>query len=164
MLRSSQVTDLLGSKHLVPSHPILRSSCSHLSICIVLGHSSMFSSSVDSSLPLGAFSDPLTPNFTGQVGPLFCPFTFHNHCPCHTLIFCSFLKITWSTERSRAKANRVLPRECTGHSKHPLPTPSSREDSTHGHHQMVDTKIRLIIFFVAKDGEALYSQQKKTRS
>ena len=28
----------------------------------------------------------------------------------------------WSTERSRAKANRVLPRECTGHSKHPLTT------------------------------------------
>ena len=28
----------------------------------------------------------------------------------------------WSTKRSRAKANRVLPREFTGHSKHPLPT------------------------------------------
>ena len=28
----------------------------------------------------------------------------------------------WSTEWSRAKANRVLPRERTGHSKHPLPT------------------------------------------
>ena len=28
----------------------------------------------------------------------------------------------WSTEWSRANANRVLPRECTGHSKHPLPT------------------------------------------
>ena len=28
----------------------------------------------------------------------------------------------WSTEWNRAKANRVLPRECTGHSKHPLPT------------------------------------------
>ena len=28
----------------------------------------------------------------------------------------------WSMEWSRAKANRVLPRECTGHSKHPLPT------------------------------------------
>ena len=28
---------------------------------------------------------------------------------------------------------------------------------------MVDTEIRLIIFFAAKDGEALYSQQKKTR-
>jgi len=28
----------------------------------------------------------------------------------------------WSTEWSRAKANRVLPRELTGHTKHPLPT------------------------------------------
>ena len=27
----------------------------------------------------------------------------------------------WSTEWSRAKANRVLPKERTGHSKHPLP-------------------------------------------
>ena len=27
----------------------------------------------------------------------------------------------WSIGRSRAKANRVLPRECAGHSKHPLP-------------------------------------------
>ena len=35
------------------------------------------------------------------------------------------------------------------------------KDSTHGHHQMVNTEIRLIIFFAAKDGEALYSQQKQ---
>ena len=28
----------------------------------------------------------------------------------------------WSTERSRAKANRVLSRECTGNNKHSLPT------------------------------------------
>ena len=28
----------------------------------------------------------------------------------------------WSTEKSRAKANRVLPRELNGHSKHSLPT------------------------------------------
>ena len=28
----------------------------------------------------------------------------------------------WSTKRSRSKANRVLPRERTGNSKHPLPT------------------------------------------
>ena len=28
----------------------------------------------------------------------------------------------WNTERRRAKANRVLPREYTGHNKHPLPT------------------------------------------
>ena len=32
---------------------------------------------------------------------------------------------------------------------------------THGHQQMVNTKIRLIIFFAAKDGEALYCQQKQ---
>ena len=45
-----------------------------------------------------------------------------------------------------------------------IATPSfhnRREDSTHGHHQMVNTEIRLIIFFAAKDGEALYSQQKQ---
>ena len=28
----------------------------------------------------------------------------------------------WSTKQSRSKANRVLPRERTGHSKYPLPT------------------------------------------
>ena len=32
---------------------------------------------------------------------------------------------------------------------------NKREDSTHGHHQMVYTEIRLIIFSAAKDGEAL---------
>ena len=30
-----------------------------------------------------------------------------------------------------------------------------QRDSTHGHHQMVNTELRLIIFFAAKDGEAL---------
>ena len=34
---------------------------------------------------------------------------------------------------------------------------------SHGHHQMVNTEIRLIIFFAVKDGEALYSQQKQDR-
>ena len=38
---------------------------------------------------------------------------------------------------------------------------NTREDSTHGHHQMVNTEIRLIIFFAAKVGETLYSQQKQ---
>ena len=46
-----------------------------------------------------------------------------------------------------------------GHSKHPLPT--TPEKTTHGHHQMVNTEIRLILFFAAKDGVALYSQQKQ---
>ena len=35
---------------------------------------------------------------------------------------------------------------------------NTREDSTHGHHQMVNTEIRLILFFAAKDGEALYNE------
>ena len=35
------------------------------------------------------------------------------------------------------------------------------KDSTYGHHQMVNSEIRLIVFVVAKDGEALYSQQKQ---
>ena len=35
----------------------------------------------------------------------------------------------WSTKRSRAKANSVLSRECTGHSKHPLST--TQEVSPH---------------------------------
>ena len=38
---------------------------------------------------------------------------------------------------------------------------NTREDSTHGHHQMVNTEIILIIFFAVKDGEALYRQQKQ---
>ena len=38
---------------------------------------------------------------------------------------------------------------------------NTRGDSIHGHDQMVNTEIRLIIFFAAKDGEALYSQQKQ---
>jgi len=49
--------------------------------------------------------------------------------------------------------------EHTYHSKDPLPT--TREDSTHALHQMVNTEIRLIIFFAAKDEEALYSQRKQ---
>ena len=52
-----------------------------------------------------------------------------------------------------AKANRVLPREHTGHSKHPLPT--TQDTTLH-----MDI-LRLIIFFSAKDGAALYSQQKQ---
>ena len=55
----------------------------------------------------------------------------------------------------------VLPREHTGHSK--PPSNNTRDNSTYEHHQMVNTKIRLIIFFAAKNGDALYSQQKQDR-
>ena len=48
----------------------------------------------------------------------------------------------------QGKSNKLLPRECTGHSKNPLPT--TQEKTLH-----MDI-IRLIIFFAAKDGEALY--------
>jgi len=37
---------------------------------------------------------------------------------------------------------------------------NTRDDSTHGHQQMVNTEI---IFFAVEDGEALYSQQKQDR-
>ena len=46
-------------------------------------------------------------------------------------------------------------------SQQTLSSNNTREDSIHRHHQMVNTEIRLIIFFAAKDGEALYSQQKQ---
>ena len=38
---------------------------------------------------------------------------------------------------------------------------NTREDCTHRPHQNVNTEIILIIFFAAKDGESLYSQQKQ---
>ena len=38
---------------------------------------------------------------------------------------------------------------------------NTRKDSTHGYHQMLNPKIRLITLFVAKDGKALCSQQKQ---
>ena len=38
---------------------------------------------------------------------------------------------------------------------------NTRLDFTHGHHQMVNTKVKLFTFFVAEDGEAMYSQQKQ---
>ena len=67
----------------------------------------------------------------------------------------------WNPEWSRAKTSRVLPRKHTGHSNtRENSSNNTRENSTHGHHQMVNTEIRLIIFSAAKDG-ALYSQQKQ---
>ena len=100
----------------------------------------------------------------------FLELTPHKRCPFHYRgLECKSRKsrnswnnrqiCPWSTEWSRAKANRVLPREHTGYTKHPLPT--TQEDSTHGHHLLINTEIRLIILFAAKYGEALYRQQKQ---
>ena len=38
-------------------------------------------------------------------------------------------------------------------------TKKTHQSYTHGRHRMVNTEIRLIILFAAKDGEALYTQQ-----
>ena len=38
---------------------------------------------------------------------------------------------------------------------------NTRENSTHGHDRIVNTEIRLIIFFATTDGEALYSHLKQ---
>ena len=54
---------------------------------------------------------------------------------------------------------RVLSRECTGHSKHPLPL--TQEMTPNMDIMMVNIEIRLIIFFPAEDGETLYSHQKQ---
>ena len=60
----------------------------------------------------------------------------------------------------QAKADRALPRKLTGHSKHPLST--KQEMTLHMGITRWSTEIRLIIFFAAKDGEALL-QSVKTR-
>ena len=38
---------------------------------------------------------------------------------------------------------------------------NTRDNFTHGHHQMVNIKIKLILLFVAKGGEAVQSQKKQ---
>ena len=54
----------------------------------------------------------------------------------------------------------VLPREHTGHRKHPLQT--TQEMTLHmGITRWVNTEIRLIIFFAAEDGNVLHSGQKQ---
>ena len=68
-------------------------------------------------------------------------------------------KFSLGVQNEAGQTQRVLPRERTGHSKHPLPT--TQEMTLHGHHQMVNTEIKMITFFAAKDGETLYSQQKQ---
>jgi len=63
-------------------------------------------------------------------------------------------------ERSRANVSRVLPREHTGHSKHPLPTTQEKTLYMDITRWLTNMEIRLILFFAAEDGETLYSQQR----
>ena len=69
----------------------------------------------------------------------------------------------WSTKWSRSKANRVLPGECTGHSKHTVPT---RQDKTRLYTwTSPDGQYWNQIDYIlcSQGGEALYSQQKQDR-
>ena len=65
----------------------------------------------------------------------------------------------WSIKWSRAKANRILPRECTGHSKHPLPT--TQEKTPHMHITRWSILKSGWLYSWQPDGEAQYSQQKQ---
>ena len=47
------------------------------------------------------------------------------------------------------------------HSQQTRSSNNTIDDSIHGHHQMANTEIRLIIFFADEDEEALDSQQKQ---
>ena len=92
-------------------------------------------------------------------------------CPFHYMgVECKSRKSrdTWSnrqiwpcsTEWSMAKANRVLPREHTSHSKHLLPTIQEKTlhmDITRWSRPKSDW------LYSFKDGEALYSQQKSPK-
>ena len=55
-----------------------------------------------------------------------------------------------------ANANSFFKRTCL--SKKTTYPNNPRDDSTHSNYQMVSTKVRLIMFFAAKDGEVLYNQ------
>ena len=68
-------------------------------------------------------------------------------------------KFTLGVKNEAGQRLTVLPRECTGHSKHLLPT--TQEKTLQIDITRWSTEIRLIIFFAAEDGETLYSQQKQ---
>ena len=66
---------------------------------------------------------------------------------------CRKSRDTWSNRQVwpwSTKAHRVLSKEHPCHSKY-LFSSNQRDNSTHGHHQMINTKFRLIMFFAVKD-------------
>ena len=65
----------------------------------------------------------------------------------------------WSTEWSRAKANRILPRECTGHSKHLLAT--TQEQTLHMDITRWPMPKSDWLYSLQPKMEKLYSQQKQ---
>ena len=69
----------------------------------------------------------------------------------------------WNAEWTRAKTNRVLPRKCTGHSKHPLPT--TQENTLHMDITRWSIPKLDWLYFLQPKMEKLYTVSKnKTRS
>ena len=69
----------------------------------------------------------------------------------------------WSTKWSRSKANRVLPRECTGHSKHTLPT--TQQTTLHMDITRWSTPKSDWLYYLQPKMENLYTvSENKTRS
>ena len=69
----------------------------------------------------------------------------------------------WNAEWSRTKTNRVLPRKCTGHSKHPLPT--TQEKALHMDITRWSTPKSDWLYSLQPKMEKLYTVNKnKTRS
>ena len=67
----------------------------------------------------------------------------------------------WNTEWSRAKINRVLPRKCTGHSKHPLPT--TQEKILHMDITRPSTLKSNWLYSLQPNMELLYTASKKKK-
>ena len=69
----------------------------------------------------------------------------------------------WNTEWSRPKTNRVLPRKCTGHNKHPLPT--TQEKTLHMDITRWSISKSDCLYYLQPKMEELYTVSKnKTRS
>ena len=69
----------------------------------------------------------------------------------------------WNTEWSRAKTNRVLPRKCTGHRKHSLPT--TQEKTLHMDTTRWSTPKSDWLYSLQQKMEMLYTvNENKTRS
>ena len=90
-------------------------------------------------LMLNGFMKSTRPSRTKT--PKRCPF-YHRELECKSRksrdIWSNRQIWSCSTEWSRAKSNRILPRECTGNSKHPLPTTQEKTlhmDITDSQHQ-----------------------------
>ena len=113
-------------------------------------------------LQLFILSGAVSPLISRSILGTYRPVEFIFECPifCLFILFMGFSRQEyWSGLPFSSPVDHVLSELSTMMCAH-VDLSTCREYSTHGHHQMVNTKIRLIIFFSAQDGEALYNQQK----